>query len=105
MMLQMMDDTGADIVSGWRQKRVDNYILRRLPSRGANWMMAKLSGVKIPDFGPPFKDYRREAIKYVPLYGETHRFIPALAAWNGAKIVEVPIRNIVRPEGKSHYGI
>ena len=68
-------------------------------------MMAKLSGVHIHDFGTTFKVYRRETIKDVPLYGEMHRFIPALAAWNGAKIVEVPIRNIVRPDGKSHYGI
>jgi hypothetical protein len=84
---------------------VDNFILRRLPSRVANWMMAKLSGVNIHDFGTTFKVYRRETIKDVPLYGEMHRFIPALAAWNGAKIVEVPIHNIVRPDGKSHYGI
>ncbi len=104
-MLGTMDSTGSDIVSGWRQKRVDNFILRRLPSRIANWMMAKLSGVDIHDFGTTFKVYRREIIKDVPLYGEMHRFIPALAAWNGAKIVEVPIRNIVRPGGKSHYGI
>ena len=68
-------------------------------------MMAKLSGVDIHDFGTTFKVYRRETIKDVPLYGEMHRFIPALAAWNGARIVEVPIRNIVRPGGKSHYGI
>jgi glycosyltransferase involved in cell wall biosynthesis len=105
MMLDALDKTGADIVSGWRQKRVDNYVMRRLPSRVANWMMAKLSGVDIHDFGTTFKVYRRETIKDVPLYGEMHRFIPALASWNGAKIVEVPIRNIVRPEGKSHYGI
>ena len=104
-LLGTMDTTGCDIVSGWRQKRVDNFILRRLPSRIANWMMAKLSGVDIHDFGTTFKVYRREIIKDVPLYGEMHRFIPALAAWNGAKIVEVPIRNIVRPGGKSHYGI
>ncbi|MGC1636918.1 MAG: glycosyltransferase family 2 protein [Candidatus Acidiferrales bacterium] len=104
-LLGTMDTTGCDIVSGWRQKRVDNIILRRLPSRIANWMMAKLSGVDIHDFGTTFKVYRREIIKDVPLYGEMHRFIPALAAWNGAKIVEVPIRNIVRPGGKSHYGI
>jgi hypothetical protein len=68
-------------------------------------MMAKLSGVDIHDFGTTFKVYRREAIKDIPLYGEMHRFIPALAAWNGAKIVEVPIRNVVRPGGKSHYGL
>jgi hypothetical protein len=61
--------------------------------------------VDIHDFGTTFKVYRREIIKDIPLYGEMHRFIPALAAWNGAKIVEVPIRNIVRPGGKSHYGI
>ena len=105
MMIESLEKTGADIVSGWRQKRVDNYIMRRLPSQVANWMMAKLSGVDIHDFGTTFKVYRRETIKDVPLYGEMHRFIPALASWNGAKIVEVPIRNIVRPEGKSHYGI
>src|SRR5271168_4766679 len=104
-LLETLDTTGCDIVSGWRQKRVDNFILRRLPSRVANWMMAKLSGVNIHDFGTTFKVYRRETIKDVPLYGEMHRFIPALAAWNGAKIVEVPIRNIVRPDGQSHYGI
>jgi glycosyltransferase involved in cell wall biosynthesis len=98
--------TGAyDIVSGWRQKRVDNFLTRRLPSRVANWMMAKLSGVAIHDFGSTFKVYRRETIKDVRLYGEMHRFIPALAAWNGARIIEVPIGNRPRPGGKSHYGI
>jgi glycosyltransferase involved in cell wall biosynthesis len=105
VMLEAFEATGCDIVSGWRQKRVDNFLLRRLPSRVANWMMAKLSGVDIHDFGTTFKVYRREAIKDIPLYGEMHRFIPALAAWNGAKIVEVPIRNVVRPGGKSHYGL
>ncbi|HLV93887.1 MAG TPA: glycosyltransferase family 2 protein [Candidatus Acidoferrales bacterium] len=94
-----------DIVSGWRQKRVDSFLMRRLPSRVANWMMAKLSGVDIHDFGSTFKVYRRETIKDVRLYGEMHRFIPALAAWNGARIVEVPIRNVERPGGKSHYGL
>src|ERR1700675_3080077 len=105
VMLEAFAATQCDIVSGWRQKRVDNFFLRRIPSRVANWMMAKLSGVDIHDFGTTFKVYRREVIKDIRLYGEMHRFIPALASWNGAKIVEVPIRNIVRPEGKSHYGI
>src|ERR1700719_1323589 len=104
-MLETFESTGCDIVSGWREKRVDNFLLRRMPSRVANWMMAKLSGVNIHDFGTTFKVYRREIIKDIPLYGEMHRFIPALAAWNGAKIVEVPIKNIVRPGGKYHYGI
>ena len=104
----MLDTFAAgsyDIVSGWRQKRVDSFLTRRLPSRVANWLVAKLSGVAIHDFGSTFKVYRRETIKDVRLYGEMHRFIPALAAWNGARIVEVPIRNVVRPGGKSHYGI
>jgi glycosyltransferase involved in cell wall biosynthesis len=105
LMLETFESTGSDIVSGWRQKRVDNFVMRRLPSRVANWMMAKLSGVDIHDFGTTFKVYRREIIKDIRLYGEMHRFIPALAALNGAKIVEVPIKNIVRPGGKSHYGI
>jgi len=104
-MLESFDATESDIVSGWRERRVDNFLLRRVPSRVANWMMAKLSGVNIHDFGTTFKVYRRDAIKDIRLYGELHRFIPALAAWNGAKIIEVPIRNIVRPGGKSHYGI
>ncbi|HEV3254342.1 MAG TPA: glycosyltransferase family 2 protein [Candidatus Acidoferrales bacterium] len=105
LLLDTLESADCDIVSGWRQKRVDNFFLRRLPSRIANWMMAKLSGVDIHDFGTTFKVYRRDTIKDVRLYGELHRFIPALAAWNGAKVVEVPISNIVRPGGRSHYGI
>jgi glycosyltransferase involved in cell wall biosynthesis len=105
VMLDTFATGNYDIVSGWRQKRVDSFLMRRLPSRIANWMMAKLSGVDIHDFGSTFKVYRRETIKDVRLYGEMHRFIPALAAWNGARIVEVPIRNVERPGGKSHYGI
>jgi len=104
-LLAALEATNSDIVSGWREKRVDNFLLRRLPSRIANWMMSKLSGVDIHDFGTTFKVYRREIIKDIPLYGEMHRFIPALAAWNGARIVEIPIKNVVRPGGKSHYGI
>src|ERR1700726_3024625 len=104
-MLEAFEATGCDIVSGWRQRRVDNFLLRRMPSRVANWMMAKLSGVNIHDFGTTFKVYRRDIIKDIHLYGEMHRFIPALASWNGAKVVEVPIHNIERPGGKSHYGI
>jgi glycosyltransferase involved in cell wall biosynthesis len=105
MMLDTMETADCDVVSGWRQQRVDNYLLRRLPSQIANWMMAKLSGVAIHDFGTTFKAYRRETIKDVRLYGELHRFIPALAAWNGARVKEVPIRNVNRTAGKSHYGI
>src|SRR6201982_1251187 len=96
---------GYDIVSGWRKVRVDNFWLRRFPSRCANWLMAKLSGVDIHDFGTTFKADRREILEQVPLYGEMHRFIPALASWHGASIVEVPIRNVNRERGVSHYGL
>jgi len=104
-MLAVFQETGCDIVSGWRKKRVDNFLLRRLPSRIANWLMAKLSGVDIHDFGTTFKVYRKETIKQIKLYGEMHRFMPALASWNGATVVEVPIKNIERPGGRSHYGL
>jgi glycosyltransferase involved in cell wall biosynthesis len=96
---------GYDIVSGWRKVRIDNFWLRRFPSKCANWLMAKLSGVDIHDFGTTFKAYRREILEQVPLYGELHRFIPALASWHGASICEVPIRNVNRERGVSHYGI
>jgi glycosyltransferase involved in cell wall biosynthesis len=96
---------GYDIVSGWRKQRIDNFWMRRFPSKIANWMMAKLSGVDIHDFGTTFKAYRREILEQVPLYGELHRFIPALASWYGASIIEVPIRNVNRERGASHYGI
>ncbi len=98
-------DEGYDVVSGWRKERIDNFVMRRIPSRAANWLMAKLSGVDIHDFGTTFKAYRREVIQAVPLYGEMHRFIPALASWYGASICEIPIKNVNRERGKSHYGI
>ena len=96
---------GFDIVSGWRKDRVDNYLTRRLPSAIANWAMKVLSGVPLHDFGTTFKAYRRETIRGVNLYGELHRFIPALAMLQGARITEVPIRNTVRTNGRSHYGL
>jgi glycosyltransferase involved in cell wall biosynthesis len=98
-------EEGYDVVSGWREKRIDNFVMRRIPSRIANWLMARLSGVDIHDFGTTFKAYRREVIHNIPLYGEMHRFIPALAAWYGASICEIPIKNVNRLRGKSHYGI
>lgn len=98
-------EEGYDVVSGWRKERIDNFVMRRFPSRCANWLMAKLSGVDIHDFGTTYKAYRREVIHNIPLYGEMHRFIPALASWYGASICEIPIKNINRERGKSHYGI
>ncbi|HEV1994483.1 MAG TPA: hypothetical protein VGR03_09135, partial [Candidatus Acidoferrum sp.] len=96
---------GYDLVSGWRHNRRDHWLMRQLPSRTANWMMAKLSGIELHDFGTTFKAYRREIIQEIQLYGELHRFIPALASSTGAKIAEVPIENLERKSGKSHYGI
>jgi glycosyltransferase involved in cell wall biosynthesis len=98
-------EEGYDVVSGWRKERIDNFIMRRVPSRCANWLMAKLSGVDIHDFGTTFKAYRSEVIQNIPLYGDMHRFIPALASWYGASICEIPIRNAIRERGRSHYGI
>jgi glycosyltransferase involved in cell wall biosynthesis len=98
-------EEGYDVVSGWRKDRIDNFVMRRIPSRCANWLMAKLSGVDIHDFGTTYKAYRREIIQNIPLYGEMHRFIPALASWYGATICEIPIKNVNRERGKSHYGI
>ncbi|MBV9507151.1 MAG: glycosyltransferase family 2 protein [Acidobacteriia bacterium] len=98
-------DAGYDIASGWRKNRVDNAFSRKLPSRIANWLMAKASGVNLRDFGTTFKAYRAEILRDVNLYGELHRFIPALASFYGARIAEVPIRNVMRTTGGSHYGI
>jgi glycosyltransferase involved in cell wall biosynthesis len=98
-------EQGYDIASGWRQHRVDNALLRKIPSRIANWMMAKASGVDLRDFGTTFKAYRAEVLKDVQLYGELHRFIPALASFYGARIAEVPIQNSLRTAGDSHYGL
>jgi len=103
-LLAKLDD-GYDIVSGWREQRVDGLWTRRIPSKIANWLMAELSGVTLHDFGTTFKAYRAPMIKRIRLYGDLHRFIPALASWNGARIAEVPIANIPRPSNKSHYGL
>src|SRR5437660_9795382 len=98
-------EEGYDIASGWRKERVDNAITRKIPSRIANWLMAKASGVELRDFGTTFKAYRAEILNDVNLYGELHRFIPALASFYGARVVEVPIRSTPRASGDSHYGI
>ena len=96
---------GYDVVSGWRVERKDAWLTRRLPSRVANWLMAKLSGMPLHDFGTTFKAYRREVLWNIHLYGELHRFIPVLASWAGATTTEIPIKNTVRGKGRSHYGL
>jgi len=98
-------EEGYDIVSGWRAERQDTWLTRRLPSRIANWAMSKLARVPLHDFGTTFKAYRREIIQNIQLYGDLHRFIPALAAGAGARMVEIPITNPPRENGKSNYGI
>ncbi|HUJ23372.1 MAG TPA: glycosyltransferase family 2 protein [Bryobacteraceae bacterium] len=98
-------DEGYDIASGWRKDRVDNAITRKIPSRIANWLMARASGLDLRDFGTTFKAYRAEVLKDVNLYGDLHRFIPALASFYGARVAEVPIRNTPRASGESHYGL
>src|ERR1700682_751618 len=98
-------EEGYDIASGWRKDRVDNALTRKIPSRIANWLMAKSSGIALRDFGTTFKAYRAEVLKEINLYGELHRFIPALASFYGARVIEVPIRNSARTSGGSHYGL
>jgi glycosyltransferase involved in cell wall biosynthesis len=98
-------DEGYDIASGWRKARVDNPLTRKIPSRIANWLMAKASGMDLRDFGTTFKAYRAEVLKDINLYGELHRFIPALASFYGARVAEVPIQNPPRSAGDSHYGM
>lgn len=98
-------EEGYDLVSGWREKRVDNLFVRKIPSRVANWLASKISGVDIHDFGTTFKAYRRQVIDDLNLYGEMHRFIPALLSGSGVRIAEIPIKNIERPCGQSNYGL
>jgi glycosyltransferase involved in cell wall biosynthesis len=98
-------EEGYDIASGWRKNRLDNAVTRKIPSKIANWLMAQASSVPLKDFGTTFKAYRAEILKDVNLYGELHRFIPALAAFYGARVAEVPIRNLPRASGGSHYGL
>ncbi len=98
-------EEGYDLASGWRENRKDPFLSRRLPSKIANWLMYKLSGVKLKDFGTTFKAYKKEIISEIRLYGEFHRFIPVLASKVNAKIVEIPIENIRQKHRKSHYNI
>jgi len=98
-------DEGWDIASGWRIRRGDGFLFRRLPSRIANLLLAKVSGVNLHDFGTTYKAYRREVLEGVRLYGDMHRFVPAVASRLGARICEVPIKNVRRAAGKSNYGI
>ncbi|MBF0368671.1 MAG: glycosyltransferase family 2 protein [Magnetococcales bacterium] len=96
---------GYDVVSGWRKERQDGLIKRRLPSRLANRLISKISGVTLHDYGCTLKAYRRGVLENVRLYGEMHRFIPLYAAWEGAKITEIPVNHRPRRSGHSNYGM
>ena len=98
-------DEGYDIVSGWRKDRKEPFFLRRLPSKIANWLISRTSNVKLHDYGCTLKAYRRDVAKNLNLYGEMHRFIPALATRYGASITEVVVSDSPRTSGKSKYGI
>lgn len=96
---------GYDIVVGWRHKRQDKLISRKIPSRVANWIIGKVTGVPVKDNGCSLKAYRSEIIKNVPLYSEMHRFIPAMTSMTGAKIAEIKVRHHARRFGISKYGL
>ena len=96
---------GYDIVSGWRKKRHDDVLTRRLPSRVANWLIARITGVKLHDFGCTLKAYRAESLKEIHLYGEMHRFIPVLGSWSGEKVTEIVVNHRPRTTGATKYGL
>ena len=96
---------GYDLVSGWRRKRQDAALTRLLPSKIANWIIGKVTGVKLHDYGCSLKAYRAELVADMKLYGELHRFLPALAFIEGARVTEVPVRHHARKHGQSKYGL
>jgi glycosyltransferase involved in cell wall biosynthesis len=97
-------DEGYDIVSGWRQNRKEPFFVRRLPSIVANWLISRSTDVRLHDYGCSLKAYRSEVVKNVHLYGELHRFIPAVASWMGIKIAEIRVNDRKRSHGKSKVG-
>ncbi|MBP8910376.1 MAG: glycosyltransferase family 2 protein [Phycisphaerae bacterium] len=98
-------DEGYDVVSGWRKVRHDDALTRRLPSRLANGLISSITGVHLHDYGCTLKAYRREILAEMRLYGEMHRFIPALASWSGARITECVVNHRPRTAGKAKYGL
>jgi glycosyltransferase involved in cell wall biosynthesis len=98
-------EEGYDVVSGWRKSRRDTLLTRRFPSMVANFLISEVTGVKLHDYGCSLKAYRREVVKNIDLYGELHRFIPALASWMGISLAEVPVTHHPRQFGKSKYGL
>ena len=103
-LLNKLED-GYDVASGWRDKRNDKYFSRILPSKIANWIISKISGIQLHDYGCTLKAYRKEILEGVKLYGEMHRFIPIYVAWQGGKVTEIPVNHHQRKFGKSKYGL
>jgi glycosyltransferase involved in cell wall biosynthesis len=104
-MIEELERTGADMVAGWRKNRQDKFVSRKLPSMIANWIISKSTDVALHDYGCSLKLMRGEVARGIKLYGEMHRFIPALAAEMGCKIVELPVNHRARQFGTSKYGI
>jgi glycosyltransferase involved in cell wall biosynthesis len=98
-------EEGYDIVSGWRVNRQDRVLDRKLPSKVANALISRMTGVYLHDYGCSLKAYRAEVVKNIRLYGEMHRFIPALASWIGVSVAEVPVNHYARKFGRSKYGL
>lgn len=94
-----------DLVNGWRRKRKDAFIIRKFPSKIANWLISKVTGVHLLDYGSGLKAYKADVVKNMNMYGEMHRFIPAVASWYGVKIKEVETIHHPRRRGQSKYGI
>ena len=103
-LLSKMDE-GYDVVSGWRERRQDPFLNRRLPSMLANGLISRVTGVPLHDYGCSLKAYRSEVLRGIRLYGELHRFIPAIASWQGVAVAEIPVRHAARRFGTSKYGI
>jgi glycosyltransferase involved in cell wall biosynthesis len=104
MLLAKLDE-GYDVVSGWRKKRHDKALTRRLPSKIANCMISRITNVRLHDYGCTLKVYRRDVLAETRLYGEMHRFIPALASWSGARVTECVVNHRPRTAGKAKYGL
>jgi glycosyltransferase involved in cell wall biosynthesis len=96
---------GYDVVSCWRRSRRDNWLTRKLPSRLANSLISRISGLHLHDYGCTLKGYRREVVEHIRLYGEMHRFIPIYASWAGARVAEIPVNHRPRRAGSSKYGL
>lgn len=105
LIARLDEPPGYDIVSGWRRKRKDKMVSRRLPSMTANWLIGWLTGIRLHDYGCTLKAYRREVLADVDLYGEMHRFIPAICSWRGARVTEMVVDHRPRTAGQAKYGL